>query len=93
MLQEELSKSSLVVGSLSSAVFESVMFNVPYVNISIPNIAFTAKDDKYWYNYSYNSYYNYKGVVFNYNIKDFIENFKDKKLSNFKIDQKEERLI
>ena len=88
VLQEELSKSSLVVGSLSSAVFESVMFNVPYVNISIPNIAFTAEDDKYWYNYSYNSYYNYKGVVFNYNIKDFIENFKDKKLSNFKIDQK-----
>ena len=52
------------------------MANIPYINISIPDIAFLDKDDKFWYNYKSGSYYNYKSVVINYSISEFINNFR-----------------
>jgi hypothetical protein len=91
LLHQELMDADLVVGSLSFAVFDTIFFNVPYINIEIPKIAFLEKDDKYWYNYSAGSYHNFNKVVYNFSIKKFITNFKKKKLDNFKI-QKKNRL-
>ena len=88
LFHQELIDADLVVGSLSSAVFDAIFFNIPYINIEIPKIAFLEKDDKYWYNYSAGKYYNFNNVVYNFKIKKFITNFKKKKLDNFKIKKK-----
>ena len=88
LLQSEMSKADLVIGSLSSSVFESAMFKIPYINIEIPKIAFISKVDSFFHNYSAEHYYNFKGVVFNYKIKDFINHFYKESQSNLKIDFK-----
>ncbi len=88
LLQKELSTADLIIGSLSSTVYEAAMFNIPYVNIEIPEIAFISKSDKFFYNYKKKSYYNYEGVVFNYKIKEFINNFENEDVSKFNIYQK-----
>jgi hypothetical protein len=85
LLQKELSKTSLLVGSLTTSIFESVYFNVPFINIEIPKLAFIDKSDYYFYNYKLNSYYNYPGAVYNFSIKDFINSFSYKKLDDFKL--------
>lgn len=84
-LQNLFHNTKIVVGSLSSTIFETSMANIPYVNISIPDIAFLDKADKFWYNYKSGSYYNYKSVVINYSISELINDFPNKKIEEFNI--------
>ena len=88
LLQKEFTRADLIIGSLSSTVYEAAMFKIPYINIEIPHIAFISNSDKFFYNYKKNSYYNFDGIVFNYKINEFINNFENKNASDFKIDQK-----
>ncbi len=88
LFQKEISSSDIVIGSLSSSVYEVAMFKLPYVNIEIPEVAFRSKSNKFFHKYNKNLYYNFNGVVFNYKINDFIKNFKKYKFSKFKQDKK-----
>tara|TARA_B100001057_G_scaffold453221_1_gene497858 strand:- start:5556 stop:6863 length:1308 start_codon:yes stop_codon:yes gene_type:complete len=88
MFQKEISNAEIVIGSLSSAIYETAMFKVPYINIEIPNIAFKSKSDHSFYNYKKNSNYNFKGVIYNNKIKHLIKTLEFKKLSDFRLDKK-----
>ncbi len=88
LLQKELATTDLIIGSLSSTVYEAAMFKIPYINIEIPDIAFISKEDKFFYNYKQKLYYNYDGVVFNYKIDEFIDNFENENISKFRINKK-----
>lgn len=92
LFQKEISSSDIVIGSLSSSVYEVAMFKLPYVNIEIPEIAFRSKSNKFIHKYNKNLYYNYNGVVFNYKISDFIKNFQTYNFSKFKLDKKKSHL-
>ena len=61
------------------------MFKIPYINIEIPKIAFKTQSNKFMHNYGKNLYYNFDKVVFNYRIKDFIDEFKKEKSENFNL--------
>lgn len=92
LFQKELSTADLVIGSLSSSVYEVAMFKIPYINIEIPKIAFKSKSNKFMHNYEKNLYYNYDKVIFNYKINDFINKFKDEKLKKFNLNKKKSDL-
>ena len=79
LFQKELSNTDLVIGSLSSSVYEVAMFKIPYINIEIPKIAFGSNSNKFLHNYEKNLYYNFDKVVFKYKISDFINKFKNEK--------------
>ena len=51
LFQKELSNTDLVIGSLSSSVYEVAMFKIPYINIEIPKIAFGSNSNKFLHNY------------------------------------------
>ncbi len=85
LFQKKLSTADLVIGSLSSSVYEVIMFKIPYINIEIPKIAFRDKSNKFMHNYEKNLPYNFDKVVFNYKINDFINKFKSEKLENFNL--------
>ena len=86
-LQKILQKTDLIIGSLSSTVFEAAMFGTPYINIEIPMIAFPKDvDDAFWYNYNEGHYYNYPGVVYSYSIEKFIAKFNNKNSNFFLVD-------
>ena len=69
------------------------MFKIPYINIEIPKIAFKTQSNKFMHNYGKNLYYNFDKVVFNYRIKDFIDEFKKEKSENFNLSiKKSEKL-
>lgn len=87
-LQKILQKTNLLIGSLSSTVFEAAMFGTPYINIEVPTMAFPGNvDNAFWYNYNEGHYYNFPGVVYNYSIEKFITEFSNKNPNFFLIDQ------
>ena len=88
LFQKELSNTDLVIGSLSSSVYEVAMFKIPYINIEIPKIAFGSNSNKFLHNYEKNLYYNFDKVVFNYKISDFINKFKNEKYKKILFKQK-----
>ncbi len=88
LFQKELSTTDLVIGSLSSSVYEVAMFKIPYINIEIPKIAFKSKSNKFMHNYGKNLYYNFDKVIFNYKINDFVNKFKNEKSENFSLNKK-----
>ena len=91
-LQDLLSKSDIVVGGLSYTLFETVMFGVPYINIEMPKISFPKNpEEAYWYDYSLYSYFNYPGVVFNYNIENFIKSFGISDINQYRCEQKKRK--
>jgi len=88
LLQKEMASTNIIIGSLSSTVYESAMFKIPYINLEIPKIAFKTQDDKFFYNYKKSSYYNYDGVVFNFKLNKFISTFENKKEKFFNLNIK-----
>ncbi len=88
LFQKELSTSDIVIGSLSSAIYETAMFKIPYINIEIPNLAFQSKSDHSFYSYKKNSNYNYKGVINNITIRDLVKNLCSKNINDFKFNKK-----
>ncbi len=92
LFQKELSTADLVIGSLSSSVYEVVMFKIPYINIEIPEIAFKSKSNKFMHNYGKNLTYNFDKVVFNYKIENFVTNFKNEKPGKFSLSKKKSEL-
>ncbi len=92
LFQKELSTVNLVIGSLSSSVYEVAMFKIPYINIEIPKIAFKSKSNKFMHNYEKNLSYNFDKVVFNYKIENFVNKFKNEKPEKFSISKKKSEL-
>ena len=88
LFQKELSNTDLVIGSLSSSVYEVAMFKIPYINIEIPKLAFGSNSNKFLHNYEKNLYYNFDKVVFNFKISDFINKFKNEKYKKFNLNKK-----
>lgn len=87
ILQKEISKSKIVIGSNSSAVYETAMFDKISINIEIPEIAFHSKSNKAFFTFLPNSEWNFKKVVYNYKIKEFIKKFGKMKIEDLKLDK------
>jgi hypothetical protein len=87
LLQKEIQESKLVVGILTTSFWETALCNTPYINIDIPNFVFSPRQ-KHFYNSYKNSEFNYKGVVYNIRIQEFINYFDNLELKNFKIYKK-----
>lgn len=87
LFQKLLSKSDIIIGSLTSSAYEAAMFKIPFINIEIPKIAFKESSSKFIHKYDKNLYYNYEGVIFNYKIEDFINNFEFEKPQNLMTDK------
>ena len=86
-LQKLLQKTDLIIGSLSSTIFEAAMFGIPYLNIEIPSLAFSKnKGTEFWHNYKLGHYYNFPGVIYSLSIKKFLEEFENKDPQSFLID-------
>lgn len=83
--QKLLRISKLVMGYHSTAVFESVKMNVPFLNIESPNGHWQSNLVKQFFSVKKNSYLNYPKVVWNYKIKDILRNFEKMHLNNFQI--------
>jgi len=83
--QKLLRISKLVMGYHSTAVFESVKMNVPFLNIESPNGHWQSNLVKQFFSVKKKSYLNYPKVVWNYKIKDILRNFEKMHLNNFQI--------
>lgn len=71
-LQELLSITALGVGYFTTAVIEAAAQGVPFINIESPDDRFTDPERRPWHPNHPDSLYNFRGVVANLTVPDFI---------------------
>ena len=88
--QKLLKISSLVIGYHSTSVFEAVRMRKPYINIECPKEHFRGEEILQRIHSAKQNYiYNFRGVVWNYDIRYMINKFKSMKLDMFQLDAKQ----
>lgn len=88
LLQKEIAESKIVIGSNSSAIYETAMFNKLSINIEIPKIAFNSNSSRAFFTFLPNTEWNFKKIVLNFKINKFIEKFANIKIEYLKLDKK-----
>jgi hypothetical protein len=83
---ELFSVARLGVGYYSMSVIESVVSDVPYINLESGHLLFKDRAHKELFKAETESLFSFDGVVWNYDIKTFLEEFADKLCENFKVD-------
>lgn len=91
IFQEEVMNARVVVGSLTMSPLEVIGMGVPFINIQIPHCAFLDLSDKLIFDYKRNSIFNFKGAVYNYTIKDLLNNLNNKSINDFKLLEKKQK--
>ena len=92
--QKLLRISKLVLGYHSTAVFEAVKMNVPYLNIESPIGHFASPLIKNLFSTKKNYLFNFSGIVWNHKIKYLLRNFHNMNIEDFKIiDQQKHKYV
>ena len=88
-LQELFSIADLAMGYFTTAVIESVLSGVSFINIECPGSLLNNDEARmFFHRYYEGSMYNYKGIVKNISIPQLITEFGEKNLNEFNIDSK-----
>ena len=83
ILQELFSIADLTIGNFSVAVFESVSYGVPYLNIEGSKLQFLdIAHSSLFSNYD-DSVFNYRSVAYNWNVTKIISEFKNMSIDDF----------
>ena len=85
--QKILKISKLAIGYNSTAVFESIAMNVPFINLECPSGHFYHKEIEKSYSAKKGYFLNYKNVVWNFKIPLFLEKFNTLKLYHFALNE------
>jgi len=86
-LQELLQHSALTIGYHTTASLESIHLNVPYLNIQSPDSFFNGSSHKHWFPTSVGELFNFPGVIHNWSIDAFINDFDKCKIDEFSINR------
>ena len=86
-LQELFSISKLTIGMLSTAVMESIYYNVPYINIERLNIMSEEPRIEYWHPTHEGSRFAFKGASTKMSIKEMIYDFPKKSIGEFEMNK------
>jgi len=85
-LQEIFRISSISIGYQSTAVFESILYNVPFINIEMPKSFFNYEDARIEiHSCRDGGIYNYKGVSYNVKIPELLNTLGDDPLAKYEI--------
>lgn len=87
ILQKEIAESKIVIGSNSSAIYETAMFNKLSINIEAPKIAFNSNSSRSLFTFLPNTEWNFKKVVLNFKINEFIEKFDNMRVEDLRLDR------
>lgn len=89
---QELSQiSDLTIGYTTTSVFETLFYNVPFINISFPKEFYGYGEYSYEMHSSREGYiYNHQGAVTNFSYDDFIFNFSTLDPSTFQLEPESE---
>lgn len=87
-LQELFPIADLVVGYQSTAVLESILNNIPYLNIECPDSLLNHEESRLYFHRCHSgSMYNFKGVVTNMKIPHLITELHKKNIEEFNINK------
>ena len=91
-LQKLIPESRLVIGYSSETIMETILNDVPFININ--NLSFTlSKPDQniFFYKTGKNSEYNFQKLIYMFTIYGFIKKFKSHSLNDFVFSKESKR--